>query len=756
MLQKLPLHEHDEGGREMFVRDEAGNAAQADVIVYQKQKPLSWQMQWAQNYSPYHFVALAASQNAGAKRYRSNEDGVVRIAKGDNLQCFGISDDGLSRSIRLDGFTVITMRPHRRVILEAIDAQGRPAANLPVAINDDVTQRRAAGAITNAIGRGTIYVPWTTHETPPTLSIRPLLIGATPIAIAIADDYFDGLPRLLRIKLPQVGSVRIQLAASVRTSDKPPNVSLSALTDAGSLASTGSQTIEFGEMVVPYVALNQQVHVFVIAANNHSQRASGPTKPGEQVTITVHGEPVTMTGRLLDKDGQPIADRNAFALVAMRNGQHASKLRTDQSGRFSVDLHIAYMRAGRARVQIDCIETRTASPIGLFMGETTNSREPRAARIVAWPTAGRVDLGDLTMQLAPELLHGTVVDLDGRPVAGLTVQAKTGWAEPSKYRATTAVDGSFAFYEEAPKAREKASIYIRVTSKHWRMAHGAEAAIGDAADLQVRPICSARFQLDNAQLSSMLRAYLVGKSGDRHAGYPDAGACRFRGLPPGKYSLQLELAGGLVKRIDDLELVHRLANAPAGEAAINWLDEMPRTKLQIRSPDGMPIDAKGAIASGEQQSKFVHSRPTGELQLPYIDGQELLIQAPTFRSQRIKPTSDATTVVMQPRADLRISTPAGLALPRETWVRFDGSSEQQQLRPAGPTTVRPDASGETYLTLIVADGRGGFDEVHSQVVKLPKHAQPLAVMLQVDAEIVANANQIAAAGRAKLAARMRR
>ncbi|MGK0157457.1 MAG: hypothetical protein ACI9SE_004438, partial [Neolewinella sp.] len=115
-----------------------------------------------------------------------------------------------------------------------------------------------------------------------------------------------------------------------------------------------------------------------------------------------------------------------------------------------------------------------------------------------------------------------------------------------------------------------------------------------------------------------------------------------------------------------------------------------------------------------------------------------------------------TTVVMQPRADLRISTPAGLALPRETWVRFDGSSEQQQLRPAVPTTVRPDASGETYLTLIVADGRGGFDEVHSQVVKLPKHAQPLAVMLQVDAEIVANANQIAAAGRAKLAARMRR
>lgn len=561
--------------------------------------------------------------------------------------------------------------------------------------------------------------------------------------------------------------MRIQLAATVRTSDRAPNVLLSALTDAGRIASAGSrplQTIALGELLVPYVALNQQVHVSVIAANNHnhsqsqsqSQRATGPTKPGEQITITVPGKPVTVTGRLRNKHGQPIADRQAFALLANRNRQHVLKLHTDQSGSFSVDLHVAHIHAGPVRVQIDFADSQSASPIARFMGSTTNSREPRAARVVDWPADGRVELGDLTMELAPELLHGTVVDLDGRPVADLAVQAETGWAAPSKYQATTAADGSFAFYAATPEEREKASVYIRMTAKHWRTAHGAAVAIGDAAELRVKPICSARFRLDNDLLSSMLRVYFIGKNGDRHAGYPQADACIFRGLPPGKYSLQLELAGGLVKRIDDLELVHRQANTAAGDAAITWLDEVLMTKLQIRSPDGTPLDAKGATASAEQQTKFVHSRTTGELQLPYLAGQELLVQAPTYRSQRVKPTSDATAVVMQPRANLRISTPVGLALPRETWVRFDGSPEQQQLRPAGATTVRPDASGETYMSLVVPDGGGGFDEVHSQAIKLPKHAQPIAVLLQLDAEIVANANRLAAAGRAKHAARMGR
>jgi len=744
----------------VLVRDEAGNPVQADVIAFEKQQPTPDDMRWAQSYGHHYDIALAACPTAAAKRYRSDADGVVRIAGGDNVQCFGISDVAISTSLTLAEATVITMRPHRQVALEAITAEGRPAANLPLAIIDDSTGRSVAGGVTNIIGRCTIYVPWTDNETSPALSIQPLLVTKTLTGIPIAGGYFDGKPRLQRVQLPPVGSVRIQLAATARTSDKPAHVSLSALTDAGLIANSRSQpaqTVAHGEMLVPYVALNQQLRVFVFAANNHTQSAQGPTRPGEEVTITVHGKPVTVTGRLLDKDGQPIANRDAFAVAAMQHSQHEWQLRTDQEGKFSSDVHVLHMRAGKVRVQIDFADRPSTSPLSSFINNTTtNSREPRVARIVDWPTHGTVDLGDLTMQLAPALLEGKVVDLDGQPVADLIVQAPTGWGTPSKYQAKTAADGSFAFYDAAPDAHEKKpSLSLRVSSEHWRTSQGANAAMGDTADLQVRPICSAKFHLESERLSPMLRAYLVGKDGRRHASYPRGGVCSFRGLAPGKYSLQLELAGALATRIDDLELVHRKANAPAG-AAVAWLDDVLKTKLQIRTTAGEPLDATGATASAEQNTKFVPSYTTGELQLPYLAGQEILIQAPLHRSQRVKATSDAKTVIMQPRADLRISAPAGLALPPETWVRFDGSSEQQQLRPVGATRVRPDADGETYMSLIVADGRGGFDEVHSQAIKLPVHAKPTAIVLQLTAEIVAHANRLAAAGRAKRAARIRR
>ena len=755
VLRKLPLHEHAENGWDLLVRDEDGRAMQADVIVYEQVTPARSVMEWAQGYGSHYHVAIAARSESRAERYRTDADGTVRIAKRRVVQCIAIGDGAVSHPVAAGLLKVLTMRPHRRVMLEAIGAQGRPAAYLAMAIVDG-RDRAVAHAVTDVIGRCTFYVPWASDNDQPALSVRPLIVARTPPTMAIAGDYFEGKSRMMRIELPPVGSVRVQLAKPVKTSGTPPYVSLFALTQSGRIATASvsqPHSLVDGERVIPFVALGQRVKVSVAAAEHHMQIGAGPTKAGEVVTIKVDTDPVTVVGQLLDTDGKPIAKRDLSAWISSATTSHSWELHTDQDGRFAVDLFAPLIVPGPTRVEIDATKLSTdLVPHGHFQ-DTVNSRAPRAARVVEWPDTGRVDLGTLRMQLAAEMLTGTVVDSAGDPVAGVTLQAKTGWARPSLYRAVSAADGKFAFYAENDGAAANSNLQLRVSAKDWRRIGVIEADIGDSVEVQVAPICSIEFRLANELLAAMLGVYLIGKDGGRHRSYPRDGTFQFRGLPPGGYTLQLELAGGVVKRVEDIEVVHARPNTQAG---IAWLDGVHMVTIQVRTPEGTAIEAKGSIVSAESRSSSVPSTAAGELRLPYLDGQELLLESAEHRSKQIKPTSDTMQVVMQPRADLRVRAPAGLTLPRETRVRFDGSPEAVRLRAAGATRLRPDASGATYLTLIIPDGRGGYDEVHSQAVQLPDDAQPMELVLQVTAEIVAEANRLAALGRATRAARLRR
>jgi hypothetical protein len=181
------------------------------------------------------------------------------------------------------------------------------------------------------------------------------------------------------------------------------------------------------------------------------QVTAGPTLAGETVEVSLRlGEATPRwTARLLDAEGKPLRERGvALARIggrgmteyALRNPSRS----TDAEGRLTVDLGSS---TGRLEYEIRVPHEGAESPTGFdpeWMGEVTIDA-------VAPGPGAVIDAGDVRLRRAPLLAAGTVVDVQGRPLAGASVRSSVrGGSVPTSRTLRTDENGAFRLHGPLP------------------------------------------------------------------------------------------------------------------------------------------------------------------------------------------------------------------------------------------------------------------------------------------------------------------
>jgi hypothetical protein len=172
---------------------------------------------------------------------------------------------------------------------------------------------------------------------------------------------------------------------------------------------------------------------------------AGPTVAGEEIEVSLRLGEAThgITFRLVDPDGEPFRER-AVAVALVRENRFGPLVptradrTTDETGRVRIDLgsstgtlawEIWMPPAGES-------DRRDLDPE--WMGEAT-------ADVGAGNT--EIDAGDVSLRRVPLLVAGSVVDGEGRPLAGATVNTSVRGGLADDRRSTrTGPDGAFVLH----------------------------------------------------------------------------------------------------------------------------------------------------------------------------------------------------------------------------------------------------------------------------------------------------------------------
>ena len=179
-------------------------------------------------------------------------------------------------------------------------------------------------------------------------------------------------------------------------------------------------------------------------------RSDGPRHPMDMRVVTLSGvtAPTTVTFRLVDQNGQPVANETIGVIFAIPKHYRA---RAEQTGKNGV-----------------CTLTVLENYVGNEDGYLTITRRAKgrklvyrgAARVSLEKIAKKPNLGDLKLVDEKLLVAGQVVDKNGKPVKGLSLSVPSGYhvlgrgsssrSGDSKFhthRMATDKDGRFEFRE---------------------------------------------------------------------------------------------------------------------------------------------------------------------------------------------------------------------------------------------------------------------------------------------------------------------
>ncbi|MDA0932936.1 MAG: hypothetical protein O3C51_05730 [Planctomycetota bacterium] len=250
----------------------------------------------------------------------------------------------------------------------------------------------------------------------------------------------------------------------------------------------------------------------------------------------------TVTGRLVDAQGEPLAGQSGEFLISGTKGRvEGERLVSADDGRFELPL-------------------RLREPLGPYTLEIQSSfdAEIPAGALVALPelqSGRRHEIGDVRLDALPVIVAGSVRDDRGQPVAGAYVQlqswnpgagANGGYSDVAYVRGQAAEDGTYRLHGAVRADR------IRVVVR--QRGHGAAVsddlpfgARYDAVLVREGGILAGGFVPDWAPRGAV--EIVVSRDGRavRREGLRTGGDGRFQsrigGLSPGRYDLSFTLRG---------------------------------------------------------------------------------------------------------------------------------------------------------------------------------------------------------------------
>ncbi len=145
------------------------------------------------------------------RRFRTAADGSVSVPRLPRATVGAIHPDSGALALCLVGHRIRLSGSRVPIAVEVLDAEGRPAANVPVGVGRGDGERFGlqAGAFTDARGRATLY--WQAATASEDLRVRVTCVDGPAVAAPVPLPAAGAPVTFLQLRLPPVVGLRLQL-----------------------------------------------------------------------------------------------------------------------------------------------------------------------------------------------------------------------------------------------------------------------------------------------------------------------------------------------------------------------------------------------------------------------------------------------------------------------------------------------------------------------------------------------------------------
>ncbi|HKX46682.1 MAG TPA: hypothetical protein VJP77_08255, partial [Planctomycetota bacterium] len=396
----------------------------------------------------------------------------------------------------------------------------------------------------------------------------------------------------------------------------------------------------------------------------------GPRVAGERVAarIDVDGGAIALAGRLVGPEGAPtglrflIADATWFAMESPDDPS------SDSDGYVAVDV------GGRFELLLEAAEVAEPGRLSLRFGPADlGDRHATASAELATPIGpGRIDLGDVVLELLPPLARGHVVDPAGAPVAGVPISVVSvqpsgsyGLVDAPRSAGRSRSDGSFVFAGSLDGVDDEGGRFaLLVTGGGHYQRDPVLFAPGDSdLVLVVEPYgaIAVRILVDKAFGQATVRTGFAGVRPVGGAGWTEwreVDEFEVVNLRAGEWAVQAAVSGEVVVGA----VVEPITVGPGETVRDPRLDPLD-LRGRVRTIEVAVVDREGrtvdgavlrARAPGEAEGTWRmlgHGRTTVHTVLPAID---LDVRAGGYRAALCEGVRDDVTVVLEPPPTRRV------------------------------------------------------------------------------------------------------
>ncbi|MEC7583161.1 MAG: carboxypeptidase-like regulatory domain-containing protein [Planctomycetota bacterium] len=328
----------------------------------------------------------------------------------------------------------LDLAPLEEVLVRVVDERGQPVSGLPLSVSPWGDAIDRGGFVVAWTGsKGLAYLPWQWLRRMgpgipggaggPTFGV--VVVGGESVARSL--DPAEGIPEdIIELQMPPFGQVKVIVYGEdgkPRDGVRNGQISLEGRFRQGLDRGSWSAPIFSPDGVTfPAVALHQEYEV-ELSLNGSPGRVTvsgaGPQQSRELVIMTPRAEVATVSEptlsvRILDRSGEPVeAEGVGITFVDARQALGFERT-TDEQGRLEVVVPQGYRESDETEIYLTrrCEEGGEVS----FSGQSLTLPEELPA--------ARFDLGDCQLDEVPVQLAGRVVDEQGQPLSGVSIQVR--------------------------------------------------------------------------------------------------------------------------------------------------------------------------------------------------------------------------------------------------------------------------------------------------------------------------------------------
>ena len=663
------------------------------------------------------------------------------------------------------GTEAATNKHQFRVIVE--DDRGRPAKGVTLALGHDAgdvfgfSLIPAASVTTDA--QGTALLQCDAQQPLQNLFAEAQILTEPPIRLGLQTAPNGDAP--YRLRLPPLGQVRVLAydeqehplagVTGVDLSLHGNKRFFDRMRPVGVLQAEGA--------LFARVALGQQLIATATLQDTHGTllaQQAGPTRAGELVVIDLRLRAANLLSmRIVGKDGAPATNTTLGAFLRTNQTCKTASLTTDANGMLRYLLPPGFVGEPDALLHL---VRRGGGEIPAYLG---------AARVtIAEEWHGTRACGDVPLREEVATVQGTLVDPDGKPMAGVVLttslsvlqsaQVQQAEQEVPRHRVRTDDAGHFVFRELEPFPTK---LLVQPEGDVFLLDNVTVQTDDQKVLLKGARPGSAIVQLPGLPTGISVRCVALRRSENQGPGSFDidtptkettANGLEFQGLRPGTYDLEIGTSslGGAAHRISSFEVHSGALCEDPRLRVLDWQDYLRLVRCTVEGDQA--LQAQAQLMVGEVQSNGFSWQGMGPLDhvpSPFlvVRHRKLAVFGPACESIVVDDPAADLKLTLTPRPQVLLALPPKITLPANLQLILCADDrpwlDTKVLIVTGTATswnVTPDGHGKFTAILQAPRGNGEYGECWRAEVTIPDGPGPHTLLLPIDEGAAQSAREV--------------